>query len=110
MTSPSGPGDGLNHAGSDLSGIAPGLSAAGGVVGGIAGGGLTALGLGASAAGGAATDAGHAVNDVAMLEKVAQQIFKFFLPSNLLRAACLLAGAFFIAFGVVVLAREMRNR
>lgn len=110
MTSPNGPGDGLNNAGSGLSGIGPGLSAAGGAVGGIAGGGLSALGLGAGVAGDAATDAGHAVNDLAMVEKVAEQIFKFFLPSNLLRAACLLAGGFFIFLGVVLVAREMRNR
>lgn len=41
---------------------------------------------------------------------IADQLFKLFLPSNLLRAAALIAGAFFIFFGVVLLAREMRNR
>lgn len=43
-------------------------------------------------------------------EAVAEQIFKLFLPSNLIRAACLIAGAFFIFFGFVLLAREMRNK
>lgn len=42
--------------------------------------------------------------------KVGEQIFKFFLPSNLIRAAALIAGAFFIFFGVVLLAREVRNK
>lgn len=43
-------------------------------------------------------------------DAVAAQIFKLFLPSNLIRAACLIAGAFFIFFGFVLLAREMRNK
>jgi hypothetical protein len=80
----------------------PDLGTVGGVIGGVAGGAVTALDsiTGAISSG---------LAPLSGVSKLADQVFKIFMPSNFLRVAAGLAGALLLMFGIYLLAKEARS-
>lgn len=119
MTAPTGGGDD-NTAGDAAAAVAGGIAQAGGASPGVANtvGDIAnqALSWGQGAVKGldptAAVAAGLAAMAAPAMEigKIADWVFKLSLPTTLIRVVAWIGAAFFLVFGIVLLAREMRSK
>lgn len=125
MTAPNGGDDSndgsiLGDVRAGASAVAGGLAAAGGASPGAAAGvgdiATQAVGWGQTAVKGldptAAIAAGLAAMTAPLMEfgKVADWVFKLSLPTTWIRVCAWIGAAFFLTFGIILLARELRTK